>query len=152
MSHLIAEPVTVVSNGSDAGLFVTLIVVLAVAAFYVLVMWKIFTKAGRPGWASIIPIYDACVLCRIAGRSGWWVLLLMIPIVNIVIAVILCVDLAKAFGKGGAFGFFGVFLFGIIGLPILAFGNARYVGRNRSGGVASGGGNHQPAVMGGYER
>lgn len=105
-------------------LLALVLIYLVVLVFYIAVMWKVFTKAGRPGWAAIIPIYNAYILCKIAGRSSWWVLLLVIPIVNIVIGVILSLDIAKAFGKGGAFGFFGLFLFALIGYPILAFGDA----------------------------
>lgn len=107
---------------SPGMLLALVLIYLVVLVFYIAVMWKVFTKAGRPGWAAIIPIYNAYILCKIAGRSSWWVLLLVIPIVNIVIGVILSLDIAKAFGKGGAFGFFGLFLFALIGYPILAFG------------------------------
>lgn len=107
---------------------------LVLAVFFIVVLWKVFTKAGQPGWAAIIPIYNTYVLCKIAGRSGWWVVLLIIPVVDVVILLILCLDIAKAFGKSGAFGFFGLFLFSIIGYPILAFGDARYQGQGSYGG------------------
>jgi hypothetical protein len=66
------------------------IVILLIAA-----MWKVFSKAGQPGWAAIIPIYNIYVLCKVAGRPGWWLLLMLIPFVNFVIAIILCIDIAK---------------------------------------------------------
>ena len=100
----------------------TLSIVLMIVA-----MWKVFTKAGRSGWEAIIPFYNIYVLCKIAG-AGWWLVLFLIPLVNIVISIIVALDVAKSFGKSGVFGFFGLWLFGIVGYPILAFGDARYVG------------------------
>ena len=90
-------------------------------------MWKIFVKAGQPGWAAIIPIYNAYILTKIVGRPWWWLLLMLIPFVNIVIAIILAIDLAKSFGKGGGFAV-GLILLGFVFYPILAFGDARYQG------------------------
>ena len=80
--------------GSPAGLIVGLLV----AVIMIAAMWKIFTKAGQPGWASLIPIYNIYILCKIVGRPGWWVILMFIPFVNFVIGIILCIDLAKSFG------------------------------------------------------
>ena len=90
-------------------------------------MWKLFTKAGQPGWASIIPIYNLYILCKISGKPGWWLILMFIPFVNFIILILLFLGLAKSFGKGAGFGLGLVFL-GIIFLPILAFGDARYQG------------------------
>ena len=99
-------------------------------AFMILMIaacWKIFTKAGQPGWASIIPIYNWYILCKIVGRPGWWVILLLIPFINFIIGIILCIDLAKSFGKGVGFGI-GLILLGVIFFPILGFGSAQYQG------------------------
>jgi len=99
-------------------------------AFMILVIaacWKIFTKAGQPGWAAIIPIYNWYILCKIVGRPGWWVILLLIPFINFIIGIILCIDLAKSFGKGVGFGI-GLILLGVIFFPILGFGSAQYLG------------------------
>jgi uncharacterized protein DUF5684 len=99
-------------------------------AFMILMIaacWKIFTKAGQPGWASIIPIYNWYILCKIVGRPGWWVILLLIPFVNFIVGIILCIDLAKSFGKGVGFGI-GLILLGVIFFPILGFGSAQYQG------------------------
>ena len=106
----------------------TLVVVeLLVLLLVIAGMWKVFTKAGRPGWASLIPIYNVYVWCKIVGRPGWWVILMLIPFVNIVVGIIVCIDLAKSFGKGSGFGW-GLALLGIIFLPILGFGSAQYQG------------------------
>jgi hypothetical protein len=100
---------------------------LAFAILMIAACWKIFTKAGQPGWAAIIPIYNWYVLCKIVGRPGWWVILLLIPLVNFIIGIILCIDLAKSFGKGIGFGI-GLILLPIIFCPILGFGSAQYQG------------------------
>ena len=100
---------------------------LAFGIFMIIAMWKIFTKAGKPGWASIIPIYNIWVMLEVVGRPGWWLLLLLIPGVNFVIGIILMVDLAKSFGKGGGFAV-GLLLLPYVFFPILGFGKAQYQG------------------------
>src|SRR5262249_50641242 len=78
---------------------------LAFTILMIAAWWKIFTKAGQPGWACIIPIYNLYVWCKIVGRPWWWILLMLIPFVNFIILIILMIDLAKSFGKGVGFGF-----------------------------------------------
>lgn len=104
-----------------------LIVILAIAVVCIIGYWKVFEKAGQPGWAILIPIYNAYILLKIAGRPGWWVLLFLIPLVNIVIALIVAIDVAKSFGQGAAFGVVLLFLLSGIGYLILGFGNYQYV-------------------------
>jgi cellulose synthase/poly-beta-1,6-N-acetylglucosamine synthase-like glycosyltransferase len=108
---------------------------LLVALLLIVAMWKVFTKAGQPGWASIIPIYNLYIWCKIVGRPGWWIILLLIPFVNIIVGIVLCIDMAKSFGKGVGFGI-GLALLGIIFWPILGFGSAQYQGPAASAGVA----------------
>ncbi|MBW2509510.1 MAG: signal peptidase I, partial [Deltaproteobacteria bacterium] len=103
------------------GSFFTLIIQLAIVAFFLAVMWKIFEKAGKPGWAAIIPIYNIVVLLEIVGRPVWWILLLLIPIVNIVVGFLLALDLSRSFGHDLAFAL-GLFFLGFVFYPILAFG------------------------------
>jgi uncharacterized membrane protein len=98
------------------------VIILLIAA-----MWKVFSKAGHPGWACIIPIYNLYIMCKIAGRPGWWVLLMLIPFVNFIIAIILLVDISKSFGKGVGFAL-GLLFLGFIFWPILGFGSAQYQG------------------------
>jgi hypothetical protein len=105
--------------GGLIGLVIGLVIIIA--------MWKVFTKAGQPGWAAIIPIYNIYVLCKVAGRPGWWLLLLLIPFVNFIILIILSIDIAKNFGKGVGFGL-GLAILGFIFWPILGFGSAQYQG------------------------
>ena len=89
--------------------------------------WKIFEKAGQPGWKAIIPIYNAYVLLKIVGKPGWWLILFFIPFVNLVFLVWTYNMLSKSFGKDEAFTV-GLVLLGFVFFPILAFGSAKYLG------------------------
>ena len=100
---------------------------LAIGVFLLIAVWKIFTKAGQPGWAVLVPIYNAYVLLEIVGREWWWLILMVIPFVNFIFIIILIFDLVKSFGKDPAFGF-GLLILAPIFIPILGFGNAQYVG------------------------
>ena len=91
-------------------------------------LWMVFVKAGERGWKAIIPFWNLYILCKITGRPGWWVILAIVPIVNlvwIVFSLLISLDLAKDFGKGGGFGV-GLWLLGFIFYPILGFGSATY--------------------------
>ena len=96
------------------------VVVLAIAG-----MWKTFVKAGQPGWACIIPIYNVYILLKIVGKPGWWLVLFFVPIVNIVVGIMVVIQLAKVFGKGGGFAA-GLIFLPFICYPILGFGDATY--------------------------
>jgi len=93
----------------------------------VIALWIVFTKAGKPGWACIIPIYNIIVLLEIVGKPWWWLLLMLIPIVNFVILIIVYHNLSLSFGKGAGFTV-GLILLSFLFLPILAFGDAKYLG------------------------
>lgn len=97
--------------------------------------WKVFEKAGQPGWAILVPFYNLYILLKIAGRPGWWLVLYFIPLVNLVIAIVVAIDVAKAFGQSALFGFFLIFLFAGLGYLILGFGSYRYLGPPNSPGV-----------------
>lgn len=99
---------------------------LAIIILYFVALWKVYTKAGKPGWAVIIPFYNTYTLVKIAGRPGWWFLLFFIPLVNLIIYFIISVDLAKRFNRSTLFGVFMLGLFGMIGYPILGFGKSAY--------------------------
>lgn len=101
------------------------VVFLAVCVLLIAALWKVFAKAGQPGWAAIIPIYNAYILIKIAGRPGWWLVLYLIPLVNVVIAVMVTIEVARAFGKGIGFALGMIFL-AFIFYPILGFGSAVY--------------------------
>ncbi len=106
---------------------VVIIIYLAIIVAVIAGWWKIFTKAGEEGWKSIIPIYNIVVILKIVGRETWWVILMLIPIVNIVVWIIVGVDLAKSFGRGTGFGV-GLAFLGFIFAPILGFGSDTYRG------------------------
>src|SRR5262245_3587220 len=97
----------------------------AVILFYVAAMWKVFTKAGQPGWAAIIPIYNTIVLLQIAQKPIWWILLYFIPLVNIIVAIIVLHNISKNFGHGAGFTV-GLLPLGFIFIPILAWGDSEY--------------------------
>jgi hypothetical protein len=102
-----------------------LIVYLLVVIFMIASIWKVYEKAGKPGWAALVPIYNIIVLLEIVKKPVWWIVLLIIPIANIIVLIIIYMQLAKSFGKSSGFGLGLVFL-GFIFLPILAFGDAQY--------------------------
>lgn len=121
-------------GGDDGGLFAALfsgVGCVCWAVFYLLVvigLWKTFVKAGQPGWAAIIPIYNIYIMLKIVGRPGWWLILFLIPFVDIVIALIVSIDLAKSFGKSTAWGVILLFFLNAIGYLLLGFGDAQYQG------------------------
>jgi hypothetical protein len=96
-----------------------------VGIFMIASVWKVHTKAGESGWSCLIPIYNAWIWIRIARKPGWWLLLLLIPLVNIVVAFMLNNAVARNFGKSTAFGV-GISLLGFIFIPILAWGDAAF--------------------------
>jgi hypothetical protein len=98
---------------------------LCILVFFIIVMWRIFTKAGKPGWAALIPIYNTIVLIQIVNKPIWWIFLFFIPIANIVFIIIVYHRLSLSFGKDAGFTV-GLIFLGIIFFPILAFGSAQY--------------------------
>lgn len=100
----------------------------------IVAMWKIFTKASKPGWASIVPFYNTWVLAEVGGKPGWWglvaILVSTVPflgaIISIILMLLISLGVAKNFGKSTVFGIIGLFLFSIVGYLILAFGSAKY--------------------------
>ena len=100
---------------------------LAVIVLMLASLWKVFTKAGKPGWACIVPIYNILVMLQIAGKPDWWIVLYFVPIANIVVSVLVSLAIAERFGKSVGFGV-GLILLGVVFYPILAFGDAKYLG------------------------
>ena len=99
---------------------------LALIVVSLIGMWKVFTKAGKPGWAAIVPFYNAYCLFEMTFGNGWLFLLCFVPCVGTVMMVILCFKLAQAFGKGIGFGL-GLLFFDFIFMMILGFGDAEYI-------------------------
>jgi len=110
-------------------LIVPFIIILAFAVFMIITQWKIYTKAGKPGWTSIVPIYNYIVMLEIVGKPWWTFFMLFIPIYGIVVAIQVVHGLSKSFGKDAGFTC-GLIFLPIIFYPILAFSDAKYVGPN----------------------
>jgi len=127
MHTVFAQVTTSTSSGAVGGSIVASLIWLVVVVARVVALWKVFQKAGQPGWAVLIPIYNYVVMFRITGRSPWWLLGMFVPFLNIFVAIRLVFDLARVFGRGVGFGFGLLFLFPIFVL-MLAFGDAQYVG------------------------
>jgi RsiW-degrading membrane proteinase PrsW (M82 family) len=100
---------------------------LVVWVLIIISFWKIFEKAGKPGWASIIPVYNIIILLEIIGKPWWWLLLLLIPGVNIIFGIWMFNLLSISFGKNEGFTV-GLVLLPFIFLPILGFGEDSYKG------------------------
>jgi hypothetical protein len=115
---------------------VVILIYVAIIVFMIIALWKVFEKAGQPGWGCLIPFYNLYLMLKIAGRPGWWMLLYLIPIVSLVISIIVSLDIAKNFGKGSGFGI-GLALLGPIFYPILGFGDAVYQGGTGNAGGMS---------------
>ena len=90
-------------------------------------VWKVFTKAGQPGWGVLVPIYNTYLMTKIAQRPAWWLILMFIPVVNIIVHVVLSMDIARHFGKGAGF---GVGLACFVFYPLIGFGGAQYDGHD----------------------
>ena len=104
-----------------------MIIYIGVLLLIIISQWKIYTKANQPGWACLIPIYNIWILIKIIGKPGWWLLMLIIPFVNIVFAIWMTNLLSKSFGKGEGFTI-GLILLPLIFYPILGLGSAKYLG------------------------
>ena len=127
---MLAQETGYEATGGAAGAVVGLVMMVVYLAIMVLIiagMWKVFVKAGKPGWACLIPIYNVIVLLEIAGKELWWIILLLIPFVNFVVLILVGIAIAEKFGKGAGFGV-GLALLPMVFYPILGFGDARYQG------------------------
>lgn len=120
-----------VFKGMGAGM---LIVWLAIMVFMIVSWWIVFKKAGQPGWAILIPIFNFLVILRVAEKPWWWVfsvLLAIIPIAGpilfLVVWVLICNAISKNFGQGAGFTV-GLVLLSVVFVPILAFGDYKWKG------------------------
>jgi hypothetical protein len=114
------------SGGAAAAFGMVFFVVwLAIVALVIAGFWKVFVKAGEPGWASLVPIYNLVVLLKIAGKPLWWLVLLLIPVVNFIALIMVGMGVAQNFGKGAGFGI-GLGLLAPIFYPMLGFSDAVY--------------------------
>jgi uncharacterized membrane protein YhaH (DUF805 family) len=110
-----------------AGFAIFVVFFLFILVFYIAAVWRILEKADQPGWGALIPFYNVYLWVKVAGRPGWWILLLFVPVVSIFVTLILALDVARAFAKSGGFGV-GLFLLSFIFIPVLGFGSSTYQG------------------------
>jgi hypothetical protein len=109
------------------GLVCNCMMFLVVGVPIVAGVWKTFEKAGKPGWAAIVPFYNCYVLTEVSRKEILWFILTLIPCVQYVAIIVLCIEVAKNFGKGAGFGV-GLALLPFIFFPMLGFGSAQYQG------------------------
>lgn len=118
-----------VSGGMFASFGIGMIFYLAIIVLYIAGLWKIFEKAGKPGWAAIIPIYNMIILAEIVGKPIWWgIVAALVPCVNIVFSIWLLNLLMKSFGKEVPLWTILTVFFGFVTIPMIGFGDARYIG------------------------
>lgn len=116
------------SSSSALGGGLVLIVYLAIIVVMLVSLWKLFEKMGQPGWYGIIPIFNFCVIAKLAGRDWWWGLLIIVPCIGWIFQIILLNDTSvKLFGKGIGYTL-GLIFLPFIFFPMLAFGSAQYQG------------------------
>jgi hypothetical protein len=125
-----AGPGDAAAAAAGVGFMMFCVVIFLVIAFIPAIimiagMWKMFEKAGKPGWAAIVPIYNNYVLTEIAGMDVMWFILTLVPCVGVVAAVMILINVAKNFGKDTGYAI-GMILLPFIFIPMLGFGNARY--------------------------
>jgi hypothetical protein len=125
MTVLLPMAVVQSNQGTMPGGFIAWLVWLALLVLSFAGLWKVFVKAGQPGWAAIVPIYNVIVLLKIGGKPLWWTVLFFIPIANCVVLIIVWIKVAHRFGRSTAFGW-GLALLAFIFAPILGFGDAQY--------------------------
>jgi hypothetical protein len=114
-------------GGATAGWIIYFILVWVIVGLPTYFIFKKAAANGDPPWAAFVPIYGTIILLKVVGRPIWWILLFLIPIVNLVIWIIVLNDLSKSFGKGVGFTIGLIFLLWIF-LAILAWGSAEYRG------------------------
>jgi hypothetical protein len=102
------------------------IIWLAFVVVMIAAMIKMYQKAGREWWEAIIPVYNIYVMLKIIGKPSWWIILYIIPLVNIIVSIIVLHNLSKSFGKGAGFTL-GLIFLPFIFYPILGFGDAQYI-------------------------
>ncbi len=112
--------------GAAVGLVLAL-VYFVIIAVVIVGQWKMFVKAGKPGWAAIIPIYNFIVLWQVSNQPVWALILCFLPFVNIIGGIMIAIGIANSFGKGTGFAL-GLIFIPIVFYPLLGFGDAQYQG------------------------
>jgi len=135
-SSMVSDSTASTMDPAAATAFLIIMVLFMIPAMIILAisivgMWKMFTKAGKPGWASIIPVYNGMILAEIAGRPSWWGLGYLISPLSLVVAIIFGIDIARRFGRSDVFGVIALGIFSGIGYILLGFGNDSYSTSNK---------------------
>jgi hypothetical protein len=125
MNQTLCSLVIAQSNSNQGPGIISLLVELAIIIIVFAGMWKVFVKAGKPGWAAIIPIYNLIVLLEIADKPLWWIILCIIPFVNLVAIVLIAIAVAANFGKSTLYGV-GLAFLPFVFYPLLGFGDDVY--------------------------
>lgn len=122
-------PIANALDGAAVAVFVILelALIIVVGGIFWAALWRVFTKAGRPGWEALIPIYSIYVMCKIVGRPGWWWAMMFVPFAGAIFLILIYIDLARSFGKTDAFAV-GLILLSLVFFPILAWGKSVYLG------------------------
>ncbi len=121
------------NDGSEGGIFACCcsclfpLMFLAIFVVAAVGMFKVFAKANKPGWTAFVPVYNGMILAEIVGRPSWHGVLLLVPVLGVIMAILMCIELAKSFGKDTVFGVL-LALFSPIMFPILGFSSATYSG------------------------
>ncbi len=101
--------------------------IIIVAAFYFFCAWRLYSKGNQPAWGFLVPFLNLYLLIKMVGKPDWWILLFMVPFVNIIMGIMLIHNISKSFGHGTGFTL-GLIFLGPIFYPILALGSSKYVG------------------------
>jgi hypothetical protein len=129
MSVTVAAPIVPLQSNGGGGAAALLVPLLSLAFAVVVIagMWKAFEKAGEPGWAALIPIYNLYKVIEISDNEWWWLILFFLPVINFIALLKINIDLAKTFGQGLGFGL-GLAFLSFIFWPLLGFGDYEYTG------------------------
>jgi len=122
MRSALSSSISIEGTGStNIELFVTLGLIVLIFVG----LWKVFEKAGKPGWAAIIPIYNLYVLVKVSGNAWYWFALFFVPVINFFATLKVSIDIAGKFNKGILFGL-GLTFISFIFYPLLGFGGYQY--------------------------
>lgn len=118
-----------IDSGPAAAFAIFLTIIsLVIAVFMVVSLWRLFAKAGKPGWASIVPFYNYIVMLEIAGKPIWWFAMFFVPFADIVFAIMTLFAFVKAYGRSDGFAVLSIF-FPFVTYPMMAFSaSTQYVG------------------------
>jgi hypothetical protein len=120
------------SGGGDGGLLIPLLLLVVFVLVPIAGIWKTFKKAGQPGWGALVPILNIFYLLEIADKPSWWIVLMLIPLVNFFVSIAIFIDVSKNFDRGPGYGI-GLAILPFVFWPLLGFGDAQYYGDTTKG-------------------